>query len=69
MLLCFFHALPSFSSKLHQLLACLECAVKAQQAEAQAALGTGEAADDECMWIIVKSDVGRCGDGIQVWST
>ena len=61
----FLSAPPSFSLQLQQLLVSRAGAETVPLAEVETS-GIGEAAEVEQIWFIIKSNVGRCGDGIQV---
>lgn len=56
----------SAAAQLEQLLTCPAVGMKVLHTAAKDAVGTGEVADDKPLWFIVKSDIGRCGDGIQI---
>ena len=61
----FLIAPPSFSLQLQQLLVSRSVAETVPLGEVQTS-GIDEAAEVEHIWFIIKSNVGRCGDGIQV---
>ena len=52
--------------QVRQFLVAVAAAGAAQRTEAPAAAGVDDRAGAVQEWVIIKNDVGRCGDGIQV---